>query len=190
MQINWQLQEYIPMARRSQRHYKSWRRSLALDSPHCYYDPSIIIIRALRPESTLSLSQVIHTEGNFIYSGKVRFVYFFPCRHSAWTIKYNSNVVDFFTPARSNFLQITEKCCGGWWSSPSRLTQCGPRAETRAHRARVAVEEYFSETRAHRDPETSLSPSHLSVIAVSAKICIFFGQMFQQHKNSTFYTIS
>ena len=71
--------EYIPMVRRPQRHYKPWRRSLALDSPHCYYDPSIIIIWALRPESTLSLSQVIHTEGNFIYSGKVRCMYFFPC---------------------------------------------------------------------------------------------------------------
>ena len=86
---------------------------MAIDSRHYYYDPGIIIETRINTLSFSSHPQDIHT-GNFIYSEKARSIFLPlpPCidglsnTFPKWCIFYS-------TRARSNFLQITEKCCGG-----------------------------------------------------------------------------
>ena len=146
------------MTKLPQRHCWSWRRPRTLDSRHCYYDPSIIIIRASRPEPTLSLSQDIHTGQFDIFREIEGHCIFSPM---ACPMDYQIHFqrgggffsLELWEPG-SNFLQITEKCCGGWWSSRNA---------------------------GHRDREGRHYPLHnlhISVIAVWAKIRIFTDYVF------------
>ena len=72
---------------------------------------------SLRPESTLSLSQaILKTFTRAIsFIQRKRGVFFYPCRPALtdYQTHFQSGVFFYSTRARSNFLQITEKCCGG-----------------------------------------------------------------------------
>ena len=158
---------YPPMTELPQRHCWSWRRPRTLDSLHCYYDPSIIIIRASRPEPTLSLSQDIHT-GQFHVFREIEGVCIFSpmACPMVYQIHFQRGGGFFFTWALRTGVQFSSDYGEVLWL----LTQCGPRAQT------------------HRDRDSRHYPLHISVIAVWEKICIFTVNVFNSFQD--FFTTS
>ena len=156
---------YPPMTELPQRHCWSWRRPRTLDSLHCYYDPSIIIIRASRPEPTLSLSQDIHT-GQFHVFREIE------------------GVCIFSPMACPMVYQIHFQRGGGFFFHLS-IENRGP-IFFRLRRSVVAAHAMRPRAQTHRDRESRHYPLYISVIAFWAKICIFTVKVLNSFQD--FYT--
>ena len=118
---------------------------------------------SLRPESTLSLSQaILKTFTRAIsFIQRKRGVFFYPCRPALTDYQTHFQRGVFFTRLEPGpiFFRLRRSVVAGWWSSAAPLTQCGQRGDSTSQR--------------HRDG-WKLQHPHISFIAVSAKICIFF----------------